>query len=120
MINPKELRIGNKVFLQNEVVTIAELEKAGATFEENGFVAVYDYLTPIPLNPEWLQRMSFDQSGEAFELGDLPIDFKIEKEGDYLYWNQSELPDVQIKNVHQLQNLYFALTGEELTIKEKV
>jgi len=25
---------------------------------------------------------------------------------------------VNIKHVHQLQNLYFALTGEELTIKE--
>ncbi len=25
---------------------------------------------------------------------------------------------VNIKHVHQLQNLYFALTGKELTIKE--
>lgn len=27
-------------------------------------------------------------------------------------------PFIKIKFVHQLQNLYFALTGEELTIKE--
>lgn len=25
----------------------------------------------------------------------------------------------EIKHVHQLQNLYFALTGEELTLKDK-
>ena len=27
---------------------------------------------------------------------------------------------IQIKYVHQLQNLYFALTGEELILKEKI
>ena len=26
----------------------------------------------------------------------------------------------EVKFVHQLQNLYFALTGEELTIKEEI
>jgi hypothetical protein len=28
--------------------------------------------------------------------------------------------DEQLQHVHQLQNLYFALTGEELTLNEKI
>jgi hypothetical protein len=31
--------------------------------------------------------------------------------------NNSHWLDIEIKYVHQLQNLYFALTGEELEIK---
>jgi len=29
-----------------------------------------------------------------------------------------DAPNNELKHVHQLQNIYFSLTGEELTIKE--
>lgn len=75
---------------------------------------------PIPLTEEWLERLGFEdlpdwlnewkkdiywlnEVGETFQLG---IGVTTPK------WQRT-----QIKYVHQLQNLYFALTGEELEIK---
>ena len=57
---------------------------------------------PIPLSEEWVKRFGLNQSnlvGGIYTDGDLYITV--------------DMP----KYVHQLQNLYFALTGEELTIK---
>lgn len=68
---------------------------------------------PIPLTEEWLLKFGFEP------LGSSRFDFKIFTY--YLYdgsfYNQSSRLST-IKYVHQLQNLYFALTGEELKIKE--
>ena len=61
-----------------------------------------DVLQPIPLTAEWVKRFGLNQSnlvGGIYTDGDLYITV--------------DMP----KYVHQLQNLYFALTGEELTIK---
>lgn len=78
---------------------------------------------PIPLTEEWLKRVGFDASGfkqqEFLNWG-----FKVKKDpnspSNWItfqgFMNQFyELTSIQY--VHQLQNLYFALTGEELTIK---
>jgi len=78
---------------------------------------------PIPLTEEWLVKFGFEiVSGFAtkstercqFQVGMITeekwqIEFAI---GMILVWNI-----FNIEYVHQLQNLYFALTGEELTIK---
>jgi hypothetical protein len=36
--------------------------------------------------------------------------------GDAIYFSYGFEKSIELKYVHQLQNLYFALTGEELTI----
>src|SRR5574343_622860 len=72
---------------------------------------------PIVLTDEWLIRFGFEKKGKRyskdwFYLWDdnSNIVFALaemeEKTGTYLV----------VKYVHQLQNLYFALTGEELTL----
>jgi len=79
-------------------------------------------LSPIPLTEEWLLKFGFyfdlktDYDGywkkykEGFEI-------RIYKFEDYFEygWQLGHDP-IKIKYVHQLQNLYFSLTGEELTI----
>lgn len=106
MINANELRIGNLV-------------------EKNGVVYVADFITirmahnynPIPLTPEILEKA-------GFEIQISQIDF-WKKGKVYMYWDGEELSanfghieqlDVHVKYLHQLQNLFFALTGEELTV----
>jgi hypothetical protein len=61
-------------------------------------------LKPIPLTEEWLLKLGFVWVE----------DIKILKGylDDYIDGNSN----TQLKYVHQLQNLYFALTGEELTL----
>lgn len=84
-------------------------------------------LSPIPLTPEWLERFGFKRSenGGNWKQPDYMIweadGFKIgETVSDNFYWyNQAEDDfyssySPQLKHVHQLQNLYFALTGTEL------
>ena len=72
------------------------------------------YCKPIPLTEEWLIKFGFDNSlvKDIF----LALGYNvIYDEGKY-YFRYYGLT-VEVKHVHQLQNLYFALTNEELTIK---
>jgi hypothetical protein len=73
---------------------------------------------PIPLTEEWLIKFGFKLN----KLGNLCkssnyqkrwITFKKYQDRWYLYLTHNPKCDY----VHQLQNLYFALTGEELTLK---
>ena len=60
---------------------------------------------PIPLTEEWLKRFNWNPPkdiGVSFSLTTDEIHFVA---GNYYK---------KIEHVHQLQNLYFALTGEEL------
>ena len=67
---------------------------------------------PIPLTPEILETCGF-----VFESG---IDYVIKETGFAVYFDDGncELANhdypVHIKHLHQLQNLFFALTGTEL------
>ncbi len=70
---------------------------------------------PIPLTDEWLIKFGFEDSSsfgvEYYELGKITI-----CQSDCLAYIE-DLNGVEIKHVHQLQNLYFALTGEEFTLQ---
>ena len=85
-------------------------------------------LLPIPLTEEWLLKFGFKKHHQSFYDETLCV-----REVEYLWFyniyplENSIIPLVNmsaqatghyIKYVHQFQNLYFALTGEELkTIK---
>lgn len=125
MIQASELRIGNWLqdgfgkYYQVEIPDLALLSSRPDTKECN----------PIPLTPHILAKASFIKSdnSENWKEPDWSIynygGFKIgESNGKYCYYKQAEddfyssfVPE--IKHVHQLQNLYFALTQTELEIK---
>ena len=67
---------------------------------------------PIPLTEEWLLKFGFDSmfSGAGYHKNGVEIGNN--HNGFYIL-----ATSYQIEFIHQLQNLYFALTGEELTIK---
>ena len=68
---------------------------------------------PIPLTEEWLLKFGFESNPyqDRYEKDPIHIECAI-IEGETYLWIEN-IP--HIKYVHQLQNLYFALTGEELT-----
>jgi hypothetical protein len=83
--------------------------------------------SPIPLTEEWLLKFGFKTRvtiGHSVQyfIGINPITrdwlFDILWLEDYKYpfYRNGHF---EIKHVHQLQNLYFALTNEELTIKQE-
>ncbi len=68
-------------------------------------------ITPIELNEEWLVKFGAKKLDyKQYNLNGLIIQ---KKKNGYMTWVNNNLP-VEIKHVHRLQNLYFALTGEEL------
>lgn len=80
---------------------------------------------PIPLTEEWLIKFGFkkelvDAVGIAqwheYHLDSVEV-FNDGTECSELFFIHNS-NRTEVKYVHQLQNLYFALTGEELTIKE--
>ena len=103
----KSLRIGNLLFNDSVVVEI----DARSIFDIWDDKGLKNY-KPIPLTEEWLLRFGIDKKDRVingnFNIGVLYYNGGI----DYF-----EFDVTHIKHVHQLQNLYFALTGKELTIK---
>ena len=127
-----ELRIGNYVCVTEKhplkVKIINDSDGIMSTVSDNSiFITTASLLAykPIPLTEEWLLKFGFEEAGDKFyEKGLLFTNcwflyFNITCKGKVTLSTDSEeyyLTDVP--NVHQLQNLYHALTGEELTIKQ--
>lgn len=134
MLNPSELRIGNIVwesssftpspddFEEIVVGAINGIDKVVLDNQNN--IYSYDYLYPIPLTPEWLGRFGFTKQGDGsfyIQVGNtLYLEFDNDLSCSIIpeTWSGSAVYTfADISHLHQLQNLYFALTGEELTIK---
>ena len=75
-------------------------------------------LSPIPLSPEILEKAGFRYDGYVWDTD--KVVFGDYKDGVH-YCNGFSIGNkgIKIEFVHQLQNLYFALTGQELTINLK-
>ena len=86
-----------------------------------------EFIEPIPLTEEWLLKFGFekDEYAKDFRLGKYWVEnryFDSYEKSMFLFgcyqFNKIYITsnvDV-LKYVHELQNLYFAITGEELTI----
>lgn len=130
MIQENELRIGN--LFQDEDGT--HLYVAGIWNLENGKYQYMDsgrntytkgQLYPIPLTPELLEQCGFSQDRGGFVLPDkMSLSISVTKDNEYLpcWMDHALYPGAwrTVKHLHQLQNLYFALTGQELEINLKV
>lgn len=78
----------------------------------------HPYYEEIPITEEWLLRFGFEfDEYDDFDFGFMSI---RKDEDGYFYYNPiSEYYDsmkIILKYVHELQNLYFALTRRELKI----
>ena len=140
MIDARELRIGNWVSYEHsdwedrQEITIGVGTFAVFSHKLNSYEANYitENINPIPLTAERLERFGFEKSGEYHTMlvGDLissiyfvvdGVDFSIaiaDSISSYEDGSRYLTPELKAtRNVHQLQNLYFALTGEELELK---
>ena len=119
----KELRIGNYVSYATQETLILDINRThaelGYYMDSIGFERKYHEFRPIPLTEEWLLKFGFvfDSYGEYCK-GAYSLDNEYTDKGVYNFVIHKETClDIEIKYLHQLQNLYFALTNEELTIQ---
>ena len=123
-----ELRIGNLV----EGIRIGKVKSIFIThFQVDDFdgITLGNSLQlnfkPIPLTEEWLLKLGFKESllGVYFPYpyNDFELGYFGSVNGSKKGYVITSLVGKMegIKYVHQLQNLYFALTGEELTFKSE-
>lgn len=89
---------------------------------------------PIPLTEEWLVKLGFEKiefnsesEGYGYEFNlDLNDNTRMSFQSDMSFGIENKQLDThwleldfdKFDGVHQLQNLYFALTGKELTLKD--
>ena len=90
---------------------------------ENTGNEVYNDFEPIPLTEDYLLKFGFNYIRNVNEYHNRKINegaYYLKPVGDvYNHWylyHKTKMITENIQHVHQLQNIYFALTGEELTI----
>lgn len=126
MININELKKGNRLYvtLPNQQTDVVTFDRASEhyVYLEQGNGGDSEFFDPIPLTLEILETCNFSKIICPEELfndeGPDPLCYEkgkvkiiINQSGkNYLYGNEDE----PLFHLHQLQNLYFALTGEEL------
>ena len=135
VMKAQELRIGNWVKWvfpnrnnQPNKIKDCQVQSIGGLVGVLDSAYGYDQIEPIPLTEQWLIDFGFEAYGsrgfvskEAFSPGHPSQRFDIDwskKTGTMCKSRYQEDNDCftmrHIKHVHQLQNLYFALTGEDL------
>lgn len=106
----KNLRIGNLVDLYGSIATVQRFD-----FNDrppNGLAV--DKGKPIPLTEDWLTKFGFNKfpNQKKYDTDDFwACSLRNGNE-----WHFEDLECI-IRYVHELQNLFFALTGSELKLK---
>ncbi len=144
-ISASELRIGNyqeSGSFKVRPLGISELFTLnGKTFSKINGIGIHyaemmaQKFTPIQISEEWLNKLGFVKNAENYDFtisngnlsdGLLKIilmnnhdlsGFKVMIEGDNEEIPRSEMVEIkEIKYIHQLQNIYYAIFGEELEL----
>jgi hypothetical protein len=116
----KDLRLGNLILKNGkiyEITTLFFVDLHDGTIRENynnNYV-----IEPIPITEEWILKFGFKRiEGNCernYTNGVFHVFINSLNEVNFNFFPNFEWYK-KIKYVHQLQNLYFALTGSELTV----
>jgi hypothetical protein len=113
-IDPIEIRLGNYFEYQRTVkeITLADLAQ---------LETLLPVLKPIPITPLYLTRLNFgtvtdNESVRHFQKYTAGIYFNLypKKNGFITLYINQDLKMPHIQSIHQLQNVYYELTGDVL------
>ena len=117
-MNANELRVGNLIrwISTGEIDTVKDIATAGRKDAAINNVNISD-CSGIELSEDWMERfgLMFDPDNRIWSIltsiGNYDYSFEIFQipQEEFFFFKESE-----ILYVHQLQNLYFTLTGREL------
>jgi hypothetical protein len=140
-VKETELRIGNLVSQNGYPGLVYSIEsalprreerfndKVVITLYDSGLATVtLDQVSAVTLTEEWLLKFGFKKENNTiYSISDTLSSSEVGKWYFFKNENDSFTPNIKRENkfswigkdinyVHQLQNIYFALTGEELTL----
>jgi len=133
----RELRIGNiltdgkfdftiesieQESVWGDIIECIKIEQIEDCYESGDYHFNIENIEGIPLTEEWLLKLGFVRflKYKIYNKESFQIEKHASYKDGYIFFLDSEgeaPPSIKIKYVHQLQNLYFALTSEELTIQ---
>jgi hypothetical protein len=125
-MNVNELRIGNYVHGNPYDGVIRIFNNGKCVIKHKSGIEKFEIknLQPIPLTEEWLLSFGFvyhhdtPHPNRVFRIHSDEMIFDLEEIKSYFFGGN--FISVELKYVHQLQNLYFALTGKELIYKNNL
>jgi len=116
-MNTQELRIGNWVYKEVGITALEPIKLDLLDIIKHSYT---DCFQPIPLTKEWLVKFGFEIDINPIDSEKVYVKYLRDKRTqsieigiDMEFYNG--IYSQKISHVNQLQNLYFALTGEELT-----
>lgn len=130
MIRANELRIGNTVNRLGSPTEITSIQHTDdidyVSTPASGAITV-NQIEPIPLTKEWLEKMGFErwkQDDDSYSIEDSQGQSIMVRGQECAVYGSDACTsghsfNFKIEYVHQLQNLYFVLTGNELSVGTK-
>jgi hypothetical protein len=121
MIQANELRIGNWIkhdpsYVENQNFIVSDIR----TYREKTVNGIeIDDCLPIPLTEKILLKAGFIKKRISLTFNEFSF-YNEDLENVYIDLDQGQCLSgicIKVKYLHQLQNLYFALTGIELQFK---
>ena len=124
----KNFRIGN-LLRSKEWGGIGEIEgieltKDGFEIKAKGYVHKYERgkyfdLIPIELNGKILEQLGFTKNEALYEFGKFAIkEWTVGRQEQWqVFLGDSHLGQYNDMAIHELQNIFFALTGNELPVE---
>ncbi len=128
MMEARELRIGNYVLVKERDDFSFQVNEDSISNFAKGTLEI----RAIPLTEEWLVRFGFEKSDinidedqeescfytKEFNQHGMKREFIVNDIYNSAHFTLADIDlTVEIEYIHQLQNLYFALTGQELILK---
>lgn len=131
MVKANELRKGNLFLYKGNITEVVGIDQNDNIIIDNNYYdegiehVKEDDGDPIPLTSEWLERCGFEKISEYHPEGPIyrgGIQIQLDVCYGYKFVDIHAAGSlnslrVQLQYLHQLQNLFFALTGEELNVK---
>ena len=114
-----ELRLGNIILLDNCQERIDSITENILSVEGmNGCYSISE-IKPISLTEQWLIDFGFHylktmEGYKIYELNNIRLSIYMSNDKNGA-WLSVYRGTIIVKFIHQLQNLYYALTGEKLT-----
>lgn len=109
-----------------EKLKASDLRIGNLVYDSTGNTTIVESIVPehervrfgIPLNEEWLVKFGFQRSSKTkYHIKGMTLVFHINS-NQWIFGYTHELSRLKkVHYVHQIQNIYHALTGGELTIK---
>jgi hypothetical protein len=117
MIYKKDLRIGNLVLVDNNIISIIDVMLDGINYSILNEEPMYNYteIEPIKLTEEIIEKTNLTIISGTNSYENYEETFCIYSEND-IWYIENNKATIEVYYLHQLQNIYYFITNTELDI----